>query len=94
MPTITFDCDDLIQLVGKKIDKDNIIKVIERIGGEVGNAYENSIDVEFLPNRPDLYSAEGVARTVKSFLTESGLCKYNVEKSGIALNVEKTVKKF
>jgi len=73
MPTITFDCNDLIQLIGKKIDKDNIIKVIESIGGEVGNVYGNSMDVEFLPNRPDLYSAEGVARVVKSFLTGSGL---------------------
>jgi len=92
MPTVTFDCNDLIQLIGKKIGKDVSIKVIELIGGEVGNVYGNSMDVEFLPNRPDLYSAEGVARAAKSFLTGSGLCKYSVEKSGIILNVEKTVK--
>jgi phenylalanyl-tRNA synthetase beta chain len=92
MPTITFEFNDLIQLIDKKVDKDSIIKVIERIGGEVGNVYGNSMDVEFLPNRPDLYSAEGVARAVKSFLTGNGLYKYNVKKSDIILKVEKTVK--
>lgn len=92
MPTITFDFNDIIQLIGKKIDKNDIIRVIGNIGGDVGNVYGNSMDVEFLPNRPDLYSVEGVARAVRTFLTGSGLCKYNVKKSGIILNVEKTVK--
>ncbi len=90
MPTITFDCDDLVQLTGT--GKDDIIQVIEIIGGEIENVYGNSMDVNFLPNRPDLYSAEGVARAVKTFLTGSGKCKYNVKKSDIILNVEKTVK--
>ncbi len=90
MPTITFDCDDIVQLAGA--GKDDIIQVIEIIGGEIENVSENSMDVEFLPNRPDLYSAEGVARAVKTFLTGSGKCKYNVKKSDIILNVESTVK--
>lgn len=91
MPTVTFDFNDLIQLIGK-IDKERLIRVIENIGGDIGNIYGNSMDVEFLPNRPDLYSAEGVARAVRTFLTGSGGCKYNVKKSDITLKVEKNVK--
>jgi len=92
MPTITFDFNDIIQLIGKKIDKKGIIRVIENIGGDVGNICGNTMDVEFLPNRPDLYSVEGVARAVRAFLTGSGGCKYNVKRSNITLKVEKTVK--
>ena len=92
MPTITFDFNDIIQLIGKKIDKNDIIRVIGNIGGDVGNVYGNSMDVELLPNRPDLYSVEGVARAVRTFLTGSGGCKYDIKKSDITLKVEKTVK--
>jgi phenylalanyl-tRNA synthetase beta chain len=50
------------------------------------------MDVEFFPNRPDLFSVEGVARTLKQFLDiESGLANYPVEKSGIEMTVEESV---
>ena len=38
------------------------------IGSEVERLEEDHADVEFFPNRPDLFSVEGVARVMRGFL--------------------------
>jgi phenylalanyl-tRNA synthetase beta chain len=70
-------------------DKDTILKRLPMIGSEVERIEEDHADVEFFPNRPDLFSVEGVARAMRGFLgIETGLPKYSVKPSGIAFTID------
>lgn len=77
MPIITLPYDDLEKLTGT--DKDTIIKRVPMIGADIERIEEDSIDIEFFPDRPDLYSVEGVARAMRGFLDiGTGFCEYEV----------------
>lgn len=90
MPVIKLYYDDLESLTGASIEKIKermplLCAAVERVDTE-------SMDVEFFPNRPDLFSVEGVARTLRQFLElEPGLANYTVEKSGIEMTVDASV---
>ena len=72
MPVITVYYDDLEELSG--IDKETVIKRIPMMGCDIERIEDDHIDIEFFPNRPDLYSTEGVARALKGFLgMETGI---------------------
>ncbi len=91
MPVIRLDCRDLEELTG--LDRDQIIDKIPMIGADIERIEEDHIDVEFFPNRPDLFSVEGVARAMRAFLgLEPGLKAYQVGESGVVLQVEPSVK--
>ncbi len=93
MPVITLYYDDLEELSG--IDKDIIIKRIPMMGCDIERIEEDHVDIEFFPNRPDLYSVEGVARALKGFLDiEKGIRKYKVTPSGIEITKDKEVEKI
>lgn len=77
MPIITLPYDDLEKLTGT--DRDTIIKRIPMIGADIERIEEESIDIEFFPDRPDLYSVEGVARAMRGFLDiETGFTEYEI----------------
>ena len=38
------------------------------MGCDIERIEDDHVDIEFFPNRPDLYSTEGVARAIKGFL--------------------------
>ena len=87
MPVITLHYDDLEDLIGA--DREAIIKRIPMIGADIERAEEEHIDIEFFPDRPDLYSVEGVARAMRGFLDiETGLPTYEVSKSDISITLD------
>ncbi len=91
MPVITLQYDDLKKLVGT--DKDTILKHIPMIGADIERIEDTYADIEFFPDRPDLFSVEGVARAMRGFLgLETGLRKYDIRKSNISITIEKSVK--
>lgn len=47
---------------------ETILQRLPMIGSEVERLEEDHADVEFFPNRPDLFSVEGVARAMRGFL--------------------------
>lgn len=70
-------------------DRDTILKRLPMIGSEIERLEEDHADVEFFPNRPDLFSVEGVARAMRGFLDiEAGLPVYSVKPSGISFTVD------
>ncbi|NLZ30263.1 MAG: phenylalanine--tRNA ligase subunit beta [Methanomicrobiales archaeon] len=70
-------------------DRQTLIERIPMIGADIERIEEDHMDVEFFPDRPDLYSAEGVARAMRGFLgIEEGLPVYTVRPSGIAFSVD------
>ncbi|WNY28745.1 Phenylalanine--tRNA ligase beta subunit [Methanimicrococcus stummii] len=91
MPVITVDSKDLETLSG--IDRQKIIDNVSMIGAEVERVEEETIDIEFFPNRPDLYSTEGVSRAMKAFFgITPGLQKYTVNPPQIEITIKKDVK--
>lgn len=93
MPVITLHYDDLEELSG--IDKEAVIQRIPMMGCDIERIGEDHVDIEFFPNRPDLYSTEGVARALKGFLgIETGLRKFNVSPSGIRITKDEEIEKI
>lgn len=93
MPVVTFDYKDFINILGYEISKEELINRLPMIGADFDKVEENNISIEFFPNRPDLASVEGIARASRAFFGfELGLKKYEIKKSDIIINVEKTVK--
>jgi phenylalanyl-tRNA synthetase beta chain len=90
MPVVTLYWDELRRLVGKS--REEILKKLPMLGCDIERVEDDHIDVEFFPNRPDLYSIEGVARALRSFLdVEHGYRSYEVKESNCKIFVEQAV---
>ncbi len=92
MPVVRLYYEDMERLIGAS--RDTIMSRLAMMGADIGKrAEEDHVDVEFFPDRPDLYSPEGVARAMQGFLDlRTGLVKYAVETGPIVLQVEDSVK--
>ena len=87
MPVITLHYTDLEDLIGT--DRDTIQGRIPMIGADIERVYDDYVDIEFFPDRPDLYSVEGVARAMRGFLDiETGIPEYVVGQSGITITFD------
>src|SRR5665647_3989412 len=72
-------------------DVHTIVELLPRLGADVG-CVNDEIEVEFFPNRPDLFSVEGAARALRGMLgIETGLPTYTARPSGIEVEVDKSV---
>ena len=93
MPVITLYYDDLEELSG--LDKDTIVQRIPMMGCDIERIEDDHVDIEFFPNRPDLYSAEGVSRAVRGFFDiETGLRNFSVIPSGIRITKDKEINRI
>ncbi|MDI9614182.1 phenylalanine--tRNA ligase subunit beta [Methanothermobacter sp.] len=91
MPVITLDYDDLKEL-GIDLDRERLIEVLPMMGSDIEDFDDEGIKVEFFPNRPDLLSVEGVARSLRGFLgIETGMPRYDVPESDIEVTVDESV---
>ena len=92
MPVINLDISDLQDLVGEGFSLERFRNEIPMIGACVEKEDGREIAVEFFPNRPDLYSVEGVARAYRRFsgLDDNDLFTRMTPKgsSGIRLTVD------
>jgi phenylalanyl-tRNA synthetase beta chain len=94
MPIVSFDYNDFIKLLGHKIPIGKLLDRLPMIGADLDKVDGDEISIEFFPDRPDLASVEGIARASRAFFGfETGLKKYDVEKSDIIMNVDESVKK-
>lgn len=90
MPVVTLYWDELERLTGA--DRDTILSRLPMLGCDIERVGDDHIDVEFFPNRPDLYSVEGVARALKGFLgIEVGIANYKTKKGEWKIAVEESV---
>ena len=93
MPVITLYYTDLENLIGT--DRDTILDRIPMIGADIERVYDDYVDIEFFPDRPDLYSVEGVARAMRGFLDiETGIPEYVVGQSGITITSDHEIGKI
>jgi phenylalanyl-tRNA synthetase beta chain len=72
-----------------RTDKKTILDKVALIGSDVERIEEDHADVEFFPDRPDLFSPEGVARAMRGYLgIETGLPLYPIKPSGISFTID------
>lgn len=95
MPVINFSYSDLCELVGWEVPREIIRTRLPMLGADLKVMDDSSdeLSFEFFPDRPDLYSVEGVARALRAFLDyEPGLRSYAVDHSEVDLMVDPSVK--
>ncbi len=96
MPVITLHYEDLEKLTGT--DKETIIKRVPMIGGaDIERVEDEYVDIEFFPDRPDLYSVEGgAARAMRGgFLDlETGLPEYEIKPYKVSISVSEDILKI
>lgn len=94
MPNIEINLKDLQHLIPKLVLSD-IEKATEYMKIGIEGAEGDTLTLEVKDsNRPDLLSAEGIARELKGVLKkEKGLAKYSAKKSDYKMNVSPSVKK-
>ena len=95
MPVINFSYSDLCNLMKREVSRDTLRRRLPMMGSDMKAVSDESdeLSFEFFPNRPDLYSVEGIARAFGSFLSDGpGLREYEVGQSDVDLVVDPSVK--
>lgn len=94
MPLINFKYGDLCELIGRTVPEEVLIERIPQIGADMHDTEGESdeMGVEFFPDRPDMFSVEGVARSMRAFLgIKTGLKRYEVGESDIVVKTDSRV---
>lgn len=90
MANITIDRKEIekyIKLNDETVERISMMGVPSELSGD-------SLNLEILPNRPDLLSMQGFLRAFKAFIgKEPGLKRYKIEKSDAKIFVDKAVDK-
>ena len=83
---------DLVNLIGQDLSQEELLAMLPMMGSDIDSVDGDTMNIEFFPNRPDLYSVEGVARAVRNFIgKDKGLANYDVKPGKVVLKVEKSV---
>jgi len=93
MPNVTVSLKDMQKLVGKKLSGKEFEEAVLFAKGEVEAVEGDTTTVDMKDtNRPDLLSAEGIAREIRSRISkDGGLPVYKVRKGSVELVVDKSV---
>ena len=79
MPIIDVNIRDLEKLIGRKLNVDDIEKHLPMLKCELEGIEGDIVTYEATHDRPDLFSAEGLARALKGLMKiELGMRKYNI----------------
>lgn len=90
MPVVSLDKKDLQSLT--RLPLKLIEERLPMLGCNIERSTPEALEVEFFPDRPDLFSVEGAARALRAFLgRERGLRRYPVKPSGARMAVEPSV---
>ncbi|MHA1491437.1 MAG: phenylalanine--tRNA ligase subunit beta, partial [Promethearchaeota archaeon] len=96
MPTLELKLERLEKLVGKKLDIKELEYDLQWISLDLEDINEENqtIKVEYNPNRPDFSSPEGIARALKGYYDiELGVPTHEIAPGEIEMNVDPSVKK-
>jgi phenylalanyl-tRNA synthetase beta chain len=90
MPVISVSSQDLKSLLGRKVSDDELESVLPLNKLEIESREGDELRVEVTPDRPDLLSAEGIARQLNSWLSvRPGLMEYHVSPPRIEVRTKK-----
>src|SRR3989344_1694691 len=87
MPTIEISKKDLCILTGKNFSSEQLAEMLHYAKTTIESADADTLKLEAGDaNRPDLWSVEGIARTLKGQIgKETGMPRYRAENSGFLL---------
>lgn len=92
MPTVNFDKNEFISLLGKAVDDQTLSDRISMIGTDLEKV-NPEIVVEVFPDRPDMLSIEGFTSALKGFMgIEKGPIEFKVHNSTYEGSVDPKVK--
>ena len=95
MAVITLSKKELLALAWAELTDDELQQKLSELGMPVESITGTEISMDITPNRPDMFSVEGLARALSSFIgVKAGLRTYSAKDSGITLNVDKSVRKI
>ncbi len=83
----------LQKLVGKKLSEQQLETALHQIKAPIDSVEGDELQIEVTGDRPDLLSAEGIARALKGYLgIERGIPEEKFERGGYVLHVDENVK--
>src|SRR3989454_4042372 len=92
MTNVTVRHDELVNLVGKPLSIEEFVDRISMMGAGHEATEGDLITFDIFPNRPDMYSVEGIARSLRGFLgLEVGPPKFKTQSGSITLRVDRSV---
>ncbi len=93
MVVVSLSYGDLASLLGKEVPLDELGDTIPMMGAGHEGVEDGIIRMDIFPNRPDMYSVEGVARALRGFLgIQHGLPQYDLKVSGIDFLADENVR--
>ena len=93
MPTVNLNRKEVENLIGKKLSLEELKEKITSLGTDLDEITDEEIIVEIFPNRPDLLSEAGLARSLAQLIEHKlGLKRYKTEKSDYKIIIEDSVK--
>lgn len=91
MPTITISAHDLCNLIGREMTQEQLSEVLALTKCSHSSSAGDEMSIEVTSDRPDLLSAEGIARELKGLLgIETGLREFKVSRSDVVLRIDRT----
>ncbi len=94
MPVIDLVYEELRRLSGLERPADWFIDNIPMTGASFEGSDGDTLRFEFFPNRPDHYSVEGVARTLRTlYSSPARITEYSALSQGFEVHVDRSVKK-
>jgi len=92
MTNVTVRAGELVDLLGVQLSVEQLIDRITMMGAGHEATDGDAITFDIFPSRPDMYSVEGIARSLRGFLgVEVGLPRFEAKPSGIEFLVDRTV---
>ncbi len=88
MPVISINKKYLVSLFPESATQEEIMSHIEKFGCSIEAETADTINVEVSPNRPDLFGAVGLARSLKNFMHKSRKYSYSIKDGNTYLSIE------
>ncbi len=89
MPVIRIQSRELERL---GVSAEELEKNVRMLGADLKDASGDEIQVEFFPDRPDLYTVEGVARALKIYMGKEKPKRYDTKEGDVKIKVDSSVK--
>lgn len=95
LPTVLLNIQDIKNLIGFPIEKEILLKTLSSLKCEPENIINDEITIEVTSDRPDFFSAEGIARGIRYYQNRGTF--YDLKYSKLAplkLHVEQSTSKI
>lgn len=89
MAVVEVSYEDLSSLIGVKIERQELMESITMFGTPVEEEEGDLVRIEVFPNRPDMLSVEGIARSMRQFLgKKKGLPIYKLSSPNLEVKIK------